>query len=228
MRIQYSLVYLGILTLIVALFLTNNLTFFVFLLLIEAALVFIVIDVFIRYIPPRLVNESLDNCMRMDGSWSSRRSAAESRAHFKLRTDFLALFLIVALTGNLLVFFIHSEMIPLPIAFKSMQLFRFDADTWKQKLRDEHIDQEFEQFSKSKYFTNYDGIRAKQDWLWYAWPFVIVIGFAWLIGSMILIRRAHAFILREFAAGIASRSEKNMMRDLTQLQTSSNRTAHNG
>ena len=218
MRPVYSIGTLLVLTAVVAFAVAKQMSFLFFFFTIQFALVAIGVALLQHRIPQALIEASSDNCSRIDGSFSDRRHKKEKQARSKMRLDLLAVLLLVVLTGNWLAFFIHSEIIPIPLAFQSIGAFDTDADEWKQNLREQRIDEGYEQWAVSKTPATHEEIESLQKRLWFAWPIVVGIVVAWLVGSATFISRAYLKILREFASGVAARKQLNLNRDIAALQ----------
>jgi hypothetical protein len=217
MRLQYSVGMLVCITAIAALFFMQQMSVVFFVFAVEAVLIFFGVELLHRHMPVKLREARSDNCLRIDGSYSPRRNAHERRALQKVRTDLWAVLLLIVLTGNWLVFFIHSEVIPIPVAFQAVEAFDIDSQAWKQKLRDQRVDLAYEQWTVSKVPTDRQTVESNQMLLWYSWPLVILVVAVWAIGSASFLSRAYLTIVREYASGIAARAELNLNRDITRL-----------
>ncbi len=218
MRLQYSIGILLIITAIAALFLMKQMSAIFFVFIVEGILIFGAVELLHRCMPEELHAARRDNCLRIDGSFSPRRNVHERRALNKVRMDLLAAFLFIALSGNWLAFFLHSEIIPFPVAFKAAEAFDFNSQAWKQNLRDQRVDDAFEQWSVSKVPVNHETVESQQRLLWYSWPFVILVVAGWAVGSAIFISRVYLMIVRDYALGMAARAELNLNRDIARLQ----------
>ncbi len=211
MRPVYSIGTLLVLTAVVAFAVAKQVSYLFFLFTIQFALVAIGVTLLQQRIPQALIEASSDNCSRIDGSFSARRHKKEKLARSRMRLDLLAVLLLVVLTGNWLAFFIHCEIIPIPLAFQSIGAFDTDADVWKQNLREQRIDEDYEQWAVSKTPATHEEIESLQKRLWFAWPIVVGIVVAWIIGSATFISRAYVKILREFALGVTARRQLNLI-----------------
>ncbi len=219
MRHVYSPGTLMFITAVIAFAVVKELPFLLFAFGVQFILVIVGIEMLHRRIPPSLHEASSDNCTRLDGSLSPRRQKKEQQARLKFRLDLLAVFSIVVLTGNWLAFFVHSEVIPIPIAFQSLAAFDPDPETWKENLRDQRVSESFEEWAVTKTPATHEEVEAQQKVLWYTWPSIIGIAVIWFVGSGVFISRAYLRILREFASGIAARTQLNLNRDIARMQS---------
>lgn len=221
MRSQYFLFVFVCLAAFVALLFLKNISAVMFIFIVEAILILGGVELLHRRMPQQLREARSDNCLRIDGSFSHRRLERERQALAKVRMDLLAVFLLIALSGNWLAFFLHCEVIPLNVAMNAASEFDADTQTWKQRLRDSGVDKTFEEWSVSKAQVDHATVEAQQQLLWYAWPLIIVLVICWMIGSATFLYRAYTNTIRAYALGVASRAEYNVNLDIGRLQANS-------
>lgn len=195
-----------------------NIPILLFLFAIQALVICVVAELLVLRMPAQLRENSEVNCLRMDGTWSHHRASKERHAKSRMRYDLLAVLLMVALTGNCLAFVVN-EIMPIPLAAKAMQLFDPEPDVWKRNLRANRVDEEFERWSIQNAPLDHASVKPQQEFLWSSWPLVAFVGFLWLIGSFAFVKRAYLSILQEFASGVSKRTESNLDRDITRLQS---------
>jgi hypothetical protein len=218
MRLQFSLASLMCISAIAALFIVDQVSTLAFILIIEVILIFGGVELLHRCMPQQLREARSDNCRRMDGSISARRIGYERRALHKVKSDLLAVFLLIAISGNWLAFFVHYQVIPIPIAASAASEFDVDTEHWKQNLRNAGVDEEFEQWSVQRAHVDRSAVESQQQVVWSIWPWVILAVLGWAIGSAIFLHRAYFHIVRSYARGVASRAEQYLNLDIGRLQ----------
>ena len=154
----------------------------------------------------------------MDGSISARSIGHERRALNKVKSDLLAVLLLIALTGNWLAFFVHYQVIPIPIAAIAASEFDPDKENWKQNIRNAGVDEAFQQWSVQRAHVDRSAVESQQQTLWLIWPWIIMVLLGWVVGSAIFLRRAYYLIIRSYARGVSNRAEQYMNRDIGRLQ----------
>ncbi|MCA9134666.1 MAG: hypothetical protein KDA45_15970 [Planctomycetales bacterium] len=180
----------------------------------ELALLLYCVEFLVQCMPAQLQKLSHANCFRVDGRRSSRRTARERRAMWKVRSDLAAVFLLFALVGHGLLYFVHSQLMPLPLVAQAVVSFQPSPQAWRDELRRKGIDEEHANWYRSTARASNGQIRAQQSALWGAWPLALVLGLLWLLGGAMLIRWAHHKILREFQTAARSRAAEYQRRDL--------------
>lgn len=218
MRLQYSLAFILIASVLGFFFFLEDVSGWLFLFLVEAILVFVFVELLHLHMPKNLREARSDNCLRMDGSISRNRLRQERRALNQMRRDLLAVFLIIVFSGNWLAFFVHYEIVPFPVAFKAAGAFDVDSQTWKENLRNARVDEAYADWSARRSTVDHAAIKSKQDVLWQTWPWVIMVFAGWAVACAMFLSRAYLKIIRNYAAGVAARAERNVNLDITRLQ----------
>ncbi len=210
---------------VLTLLFTEHRTALLFILAVEVVLVFAAAELLLQGLPARLQEARSDNCHRIDGSFSERRLRHELRALNQVRMDLLAVLILVVLSANWLAYFVHSEFVSLPVAMQAASAFDLDSEGWKQKLRDARVDVAFEEWTARQAPGSHEQLAARKKLVWQAWPAVVVALAMWLVCSAVFVRFAFLKILREYSAGLATRSALNLNRDIAALQASANADA---
>lgn len=135
-------------------------------------IVMLIIGGVIASLPIQITRVALQNCKRLDGSWSSKRTIKESQ---KLADLFgavaLALICAVTITGFAL-YMVHSYIIPIPIAANIFSVFDVDAVQWEANIEEGELGDvgaQYEHWSQEQGFSG-DSARFWQDFLWDYWP----------------------------------------------------------
>ena len=217
-HLQFNIGFLLTITLAVAFFFAKEVSVWILLLSTEAFLILMVIGFLFRGIPASLCKASRDNCYRIDGSISSRREKRERAARAKIRSDLFAILLIVALSGNLLALAIHSLVIPLPVAAETLALFNFDADSWRDAIRDRSLDRQYSEWVAIEHAGN-SHLDQKQHFVKATFPVVVCAALAWLVGSFVLIWYSYLSTMREYDRGIKVRFMEYLNLDIGRMQT---------
>lgn len=201
-----------------ALFFVDQISTLLFIAIVEAILIFGGVELLHRGMPQRLRDARSDNCRRMDGTISERRLSHERRALHKVRLNLLAVLLLIALLGNWLAFFVHYQVIPLPIAASAASEFDANPEDWKQNLREARVDAVFEEWTGSRVQVDRSTIESQQRVLWLSWPLIILVVLSWGGCSAIFLNMAYGSIVRSYARGVASRAEQYLNLDIARLQ----------
>lgn len=186
-------------------------------LVMQLVTILVAVELLSRNLPQGLMKASEDNCFRLDGGRSRRRSAQERKALRKVRKDLFAVFLIVAITGNVLVLAVHTQILPLPIVGKAFSVFSLDTKEWQDNLQATRVDDMYEAWSRSKRGSTQDAVES-QKLLWMGWPIVALGAAAWVLGCMYWLSFAFSKTLQEFESGITARSQKNLHLDVGRMQ----------
>ncbi len=218
-HLQFTIGFIFTMTFAVAIFLAKEVSIWILLLSTEAFLILMVVGFLFRGIPASLYKASRDNCYRIDGSISQRREARERAAKLKIRSDLFAILLIVALSGNLLAFAIHSLVIPLPVATETLTLFSFDTNSWRDAIRERNLDRQYSEWVAIEHAGN-SRIDPNQHFVKATFPVVVCAALAWLVGSFTVVWYAYLSTMREFNAGIKSRFTEYLNLDIGRMQTS--------
>lgn len=218
-RMQFSLSSLLLLLTLPALLLAPTVGNFYYLMVVQVVIIVGSVELLARNLPARLRDASRDNCYRVNGSWSRRRAAYERRAMFKLRTDLLAVFLIVALSGNALVYLVHSYVMPLPMVAQSFAAFRPNSEAWRDEIRAQRIDDRFEAWNRSQKRESHAATSRRAQLLFGAWPLGLAGGLMWLFGSASLIHLAHVRTLAEFHSGVVIRTNQHVNLDVGRISS---------
>ena len=131
-----------------------------------------IIEVLSRQLPKAIGQAQKKNCVRHDGTWSKNREAIETKSRTQLKIDLAKAFLLVAVATNMAVWFIHSEVIPIPLAFDAISSFQVDQTAWRSDLSDDENELD-------RWMTN-SGLSTQQSrthkrMLWNAWPALLAV-----------------------------------------------------
>jgi len=154
-------------------------------------LLLLIVGFVIASLPMRISRVALQNCKRLDGTWSPKRTLKESQ---KLADLFgavlLALVCAVTITGTAL-FMVNSYIIPIPIAFNIFSVFDVDVVQWEANIEEGDLGDvgaQYEQWSQEQGFSS-ESARFWQDFLWEYWPsltlWALVLAglFYWFMGK---------------------------------------------
>ena len=183
----------------------------------ELLMIFIVAGLLYRNIPVSLLNASRDNCFRVDGTLSRRRNWLERKAAFKVFANLLAVIVLVAMAGNLMVLWIDAGILPLQLAGETISLFSPDLHAWRDRIAEANLDTDYSNW-------RYSGealaeITNSPNFVKITFPAILGIASFWLVCGAILILKAYRFSLCQFELGIRMRNKEYVDRDIGRYQS---------
>ncbi len=202
----------------IALLLSLGLGFWFMLLVTQIIAISVCVEVMTQRMPPKLLNASRDNCRRMDGTLSGRRSAREQRALRKVRSDLWAIFLTAALVGSGLLVAIDTCLFPLKLTGDVAAAFQDSPNDFKTALRNRSVDEKFFRWSRSSHRSTNSQIRQQTENLWGAAPIMAGLAAAGVVACLALIRFSYLRTLREFQSGVSARTSEYLNLDLGRLE----------
>ena len=170
------------------------------------------IEVLARNVPRAIAELQHSNCVRADGTWSKRRERIEEQSRNQLRLDLAKAILLVAMGTNVAAWFVHSEVIPIPIAVEALSSFHLDEGEWKASLSDD--EGRFDGWMSSQARLSPSEALGRKRILWKRWPIglgVVAIGIA---GCCAFVAAAYKYSLKELAASVRFRSERYRLKSL--------------
>lgn len=193
-------------------------TGFLFVLVIgELLLIFIVAGLLYRIVPLALFKASQDNCFRVDGTLSQRRKWLERKATLKVYVNLLAINVLVAMAGNLLVLWIDASILPLSLASETVAHFSPDPHIWRDRIIDANLE-----YAYSNWRASGEGnfaATADPNYVKTTFPAMVGIASFWLLCSAILILKTYRFSLSQFELGIRMRNKEYVDRDIGWFQS---------
>lgn len=191
--------------------------------LIEAVAVLACVELLMRNLPSTIRAAIAENTRRLDGTWSRRRERIEKRAQHKLRWNLIVVFVLLLVPGHVLLYGIHTYVIPLPVGLDAVAAFRLPLADWKQSLRDDGIEGRYEKWQDA---PNGADTRTMKQLLWRSWPLVVGSCAVWIGLSFLALKSIYIAALRELAAEIQSRSEQYKLHDLARWRRGTGPEAH--
>lgn len=204
--------------LVVGLLLAQGLSFWFLLLLTEILAIYVFVEVMTQRMPSGLLNASRDNCQRLDGSRSRRRTARENKALWKVRSDLWAIMLILASVATAELYAFHSYVFPMSLGADVAAALGDGSGDLKSALRQRNVDDRFYQWSRGTTRASKAEIRHRMQTLWIAWPVIVGLVLASAVAGVWLIRYAYLRVLKEFQQGIAARAQQYLNLDTARLQ----------
>lgn len=210
-RTQFSITSLLCLTAIVGVLLAKGESWLT-LILIEATIVFVSIEVLVGNLP-RMIHKILDsNCRRRDGSWSKRREQIELKAVKHLRWDLGVVIVMILAPTTFMIWIVDREVVPLSIGVDAMLSFAPSNAKWKAELVDEEI-----RFDKWKKNTgNRMNAETHKRAIWQCWPLLLLAGVGWLAACCAVLKMTYLGMLKEMLSKARLRREQYMLYDLGQ------------
>lgn len=196
---------------------TQGLSYWLVLLTVVLIAINLCVECLTHWIPVSLRELSCSNCMRLDGTRSSRRSSLERRALVKIRSDLWATFLIVAFFGAIGAYALQSQF-PLKLVPEVASAAMDGSRDFKLALKERGVDRQFFEWSESDANRSDEDARDRQKRLWMTWPVMLLLGLFALFGCIALVRFAYFRSLQDFAIGVRARSEEYLNLDIGRLQ----------
>lgn len=178
--------------------------------IVPSVVLFLFIEVLSRNLPMAMRESMTQNCRRSDGSWSVRREKAEASAVTQFRRHMLVSVTIVLLLSYALVWFVHTEVIPLSIGIDALSKFESPSQAWRENLEPE--EQELDSWAREQGISS-EEMQDRKQLLWAAWPAVIAIGIGWMIIVATIIRTAYFRGLKELSESIVLRQRNYQLHD---------------
>ncbi|MFO1066627.1 MAG: hypothetical protein U0892_22430 [Pirellulales bacterium] len=177
-----------------------------------------IVEIMVRRRPQSIARSAKHNCYRLDGSWSARRAGEESSALWKMRIDLNAVLVVLILSIDGAAFWVHSTVIPIPLGFRALSTFDSDTDSWKQRLRETGIVEQYVDWKRTDPTQSAAAIEQSMRRAWGFLPAVLICVPIALFAVWRLIRRAYLLALRDLAEGIERRKQRNADRDLVSIR----------
>ena len=189
-------------------------------LIIEGLVMLASIELLTLRLPRQLLEASLGNCYRIDGSCSSRRLARESKAFRKLRSDLWAVFLAVAIVFTTGLVCINEFIFPFTLVSDVVAAAgaSIGSGDFKESLRDRGVDDYFIDWTRDKHRTSLADADSLMRQVWLLGPVLALLGTLTLIFGGLAIRYAYLRSLREFYFGVSARSVEYVNLDAARLQ----------
>jgi hypothetical protein len=176
-------------------------TLFVF----EVVVIYVCSEILVDHLPWSLSSAMKRNCIRQDGSWSTRREKTERFAIEKLRWDIRVTLLLVLIPTTLLICLVDQAIVPIRLGFSGLASLRVSEEESRTNLADEEV--AFEKSARGNIADRLFGIdvETQKRVLWNFWPVALVGALFWIAGCWIAITKSYVYILKELAKGIQSR-----------------------
>ncbi len=166
-----------------------------------------------------LFRSTLRNCVRLDGSISSKRTWGEITRLFKLGVVLLIIPLSFVAVNGMVIYFVHNYIIPIPIATNIFSVFDIDPVVWENSIENEalgDVGAQYEEWSQRKGFSP-QSARFWQETLWSNWVFFALFTL-YLVGTFyfLVVKMCSAVIIYQ-KKGLSRRREIYYNMDLTTI-----------
>ncbi len=155
------------------------------------------------------------NCRRLDGSWSDRRFRREVAAFAQYLATIAAPGLLAFLTLFAASTYVFSYIIPLDLAWDSLQKFDLNPGEWRENL--EGVQAEHSRFMRGLGFSD-EEIFNFQRALWHEWPLMAGAAFLLVAGSVYAMVRCAAVAVATLATGIRKRRSMYAHGDVVRMR----------
>ena len=185
---------------------------------IEVLLVIVCSELLVRNLPESIEASMAANCRRLDGTWSRNRQHIERKARKELRRNLVAALLFVLAPTSFLVYWVHTNIIPLSIGRDALFAMRRSQEEWKDSLRTDGTEADFDRWQQAEAGVHsYENARWRKRLLWRSWPVVAGIMLIWCVVSFVVVKSVYLSSLRGLARAIEYRSQRYFYRDLSRL-----------
>lgn len=163
--------------------------------------------------PKRIRRAIKKNTQRLDGTISKRRSDIEQIQFFGFISSTLTVVFVLLLIVNAATWFVHKQVVPLPLAFEAIGYFQWDQDQWKADLNDP---------SKGNIALQMEAWQRKLDpdakvdlvTLVATWPAFVIGGFLIAICGFVSLGRAYVKALKNYEADVNNRYREYFALDM--------------
>ena len=181
--------------------------------LVNGLIVLLVVSILLHTLPERIRCLVELNAMRLDGSRSPRRASREAKdvRNFVANVLFGSVPLLVLTNG--FIGFVHSFIIPVPLAAEAVSLIDPRPAQWAQRLEDRMVGESYARWRTEGGGTD----EAARDWqrlLWNFWPLVVFAGVALAIVGFRVFARVYVTSLRELERNAHLRRKEYFWHDL--------------
>ncbi len=160
--------------------------------------------------PGALRRASRENCFRVDGTRSERRTYLEFQGKNRLRLDMLAVMFLVFLSGNACYYLFDTYVAPVPsVALKVSEVVFGESESGAVS---NHEDQIIESSQEGKLI---DAERFERRW-----PLLVVVVVVWSAACLYLVSLGAMRAYRSFADGVRRRSDNYFRIDMTRVSIS--------
>ncbi len=184
--------------------------------LLQVAFVVAVVELLVYCMPSSLRKASHQNCFRIGGMRSDRRTAREARARSRLRRDIWPAMVLVMLIGTIM-YFVLDGMIA-PVSSLSTRVSQAVASQPESSAVNAHHDAVIEAGQKGKL------IDSEQFNL--RWPLIIVLVAAWLVISFLVMARVAMLAYKSFSEGVAARTAEYFQLDMSRMSITDSQLVH--
>lgn len=168
---------------------------------------------------PGLFRSILRNCVRLDGSISSKRTWWEITRLFKLGAVLLIIPLSFIGVNGLAVYCVHNYIVPIPMATDIFSVFDIDPVAWENSIENEELGDvgaQYEEWSRRQGFSP-QSARFWQETLWNNWLFLALLTL-YLVGSFyFLVVKLCSAVIIYHKKGLLRRKEIYYSMDLSTI-----------
>jgi len=175
----------------------------------ELVVVYICGEVLVANLPAKLRDDIRLNCIRMDGTLSTKRQSLEKTALAKLRWDIRIVLLLVFAPTTMLIWIIDREVVPVTIGFDALVDIRRTAATGDEDLTS--TKSSFEKWKTSN--SNGLSVDEHKALLKQVWILLVIGAIVWLATCWFLVRSSYIRQLKEFANRIQTRRQEYSLYD---------------
>lgn len=172
----------------------------------EIVAVLVCVELLMRNFPRAIKKAIADNAYRIDGSFSRRRDDIEKRALRGFRWNLATAVVLIATPATLMVFGIHTYLMPLPLGFDAAASFRLSRLEWKQEIRESGTESRYDTWQAKGAHRSADGQRVIKRATWHGAPVFIVICLAVVAMSFAALRSVYLTALKSLATAVRRRS----------------------
>ena len=187
---------------IIAIALAISATWFT-LALIQLIAIFSCVEVVCRNLPRSIRRVRNANCRRADRTWSSRRARIEQKSSDRLRLAVFQVLVVAIVPLNVLVWIVHTELIPVPIAIEAISSFEAPTSAWKENLAPTE-----QRYDRTVGISAVPNAEARKRMLWNGWPILVLVGLVALCMAIAFTRYALLHVIQRYADKVHFRRQQ--------------------
>ena len=182
-------------------------------LLMAFLLILAVGEVLIRNVPRSILNRAVENCIRMDGSWSRGRQSVERVSLSRLKGNLVFVMFLCVAPSLFGLWVFNREVIPLGLGVDAMSSIKFDSDQWKAQLGDQ--ERQFDEWQRTTAASKGMSAQQHKKLLWFTWPAIVALALMWIGVMALVISRYYVYCMRKYHQSVYSRASDYRWRDLS-------------
>ncbi len=176
------------------------------------------VEVVARSMPRSLLQQSEDNCFRLDGRKSSRRTREEVTAMAKFKRDLWAIGLMACIALVIGGTAMNFYLVPIPVVLRGAEAFAEAPGNWRAEMGNVGIDVAVESHLRKQYRISPSEANDRAKEIWLAVPIIFIGGLLYLSLVVGIAYRWYKLALADFRNGLQRRQDANARKDIRHVQ----------